>query len=171
MSNLENLARKFMAHYLDDTFGGVTPNWFRIGKDLEEFNEELNPDVETSKNILGQTSVKHNGYEVSESVEPYYYAVGETLAEKVEEIANKRLTGSATQTTMVDAIFSVDAEGNVTKISAYKETVSVIPDSIGGDTSGVQIPFTLYHHGDRAKIDNEDWSVDAETGELSYTPS
>ena len=166
---MANLERKFMGHWLDDTFGvGNTRNYFRIGKDLEEFNEELNPDVETAKNILGQTSVKHNGYEVSESVEPYYYATEETLATKLEKIANLRLTGADTETTIIDAIFTV-SDGDVTKIGAYKETVSVIPDSIGGDTSGVQIPFTLYHHGDREDI-TEDVTISAD-GTLTYNPS
>lgn len=160
------LERKFMGHYIDDSFGG-TAHYFRIGKDLEEFNEELNPDVETSKNILGETSVKHNGYEVSESVEPYYYATGEALSTKLEQIANKRLTGDATKTTMIDAIFTVN-EGTVTVVSAYIETVNVIPDSIGGDTSGVQIPFTLYHHGDRKDV-TSNVTITAD-GELTYTP-
>lgn len=165
---MANLERKFLGHYIDDTFGGSTANYFRIGKDLEEFNEELNPDVETTKNILGQTSVKHNGYEVSESVEPYYYSTGEDLSEKVENIANARLTGEDTETTMIDALFTV-SDGVVTVISAWLETVSVIPDSIGGDTSGVQIPFTLYHHGDRKEVTN-DVTISATDGSLTYTP-
>jgi len=32
---------------------------------------------------------------------------------------------------------------------AYREDVVVVPTSVGGDTSGVQIPFTLYNAGSR----------------------
>lgn len=57
------IARKYMAHFLDSSFGGTTPAWYRIGEDLEEYNVELNPDTEVKKNILGNTTFNHNGYE------------------------------------------------------------------------------------------------------------
>ena len=53
--------RKYMAHYIDagSLCGGLTPKYERLGKDLEEYNVELNPDTETSKNILGESTFKH----------------------------------------------------------------------------------------------------------------
>lgn len=47
--------RKYMAHYIDagSLCGGPTSKFERLGNDLEEYNIELNPDTETSKNILG----------------------------------------------------------------------------------------------------------------------
>lgn len=43
--------RKYMAHYIDagSLCGGLTSKYERLGKDLEEYNVELNPDTETSK--------------------------------------------------------------------------------------------------------------------------
>jgi hypothetical protein len=38
-----------------------------------------------------------------------------------------------------------------TVVWAYREDVYVIPNSVGGDTSGVQIPFTIYKAGNRVK--------------------
>ena len=66
--------RKYMAHYIDagSLCGGLTPKYERLGKDLEEYNIELNPDTETSKNILGESTFKHNGYEVSSDADPFY---------------------------------------------------------------------------------------------------
>lgn len=169
---MANKERKFLGHWIDDTFGGSTANYFRIGKDLEEYNEELNPDIETTKNILGQTSVKHNGYEVSGSVEPYYYATGETLSTVIEDIANGRKTGEACETTMIDVIFSEPAQSTDTTmkiVKAYKETVTVVPTSFGGDTSGIQIPFEIHYHNDRVDVTSK-VSIDADDGELHYTP-
>lgn len=34
---------------------------------------------------------------------------------------------------------------------AYREKVWVVPNTIGGDTSGVQIPFAIYNAGERVK--------------------
>ena len=52
---MANIERKRLAHYIDASFDatGNTPKYTRLGKDLEEYNLELNPDVEVSKNILG----------------------------------------------------------------------------------------------------------------------
>ena len=55
------ISRKYMAHYIDATFGGVTPEWERLGKDLEEYNVEMNPDTESVTNILGENSFRNNG--------------------------------------------------------------------------------------------------------------
>ena len=61
----EKIERKLLAHYIDASFDttGNTPKYVRLGKDLEEYNLELNPDVEVSKNIWGESTIKHNGYE------------------------------------------------------------------------------------------------------------
>lgn len=144
---MAKIERKYLAHYIDASFGGETPNYVRLGKNLEEYNEELNPDVEITKNILGEQSVQHNGYEVQSEVEPYYAESGDDLWEKIAEIANGRLTGDDCKTTKVDVL--MNSSGTVEW--AYCEDVYVIPSSIGGDTSGVQAPFTVYNAGNRKK--------------------
>ena len=65
--------RQYLAHYIDASFGGTKANYVRLGNDLEEYNEELNPDIQTKKNILGAQSVKVAGYEVQGEVDPFYY--------------------------------------------------------------------------------------------------
>ena len=65
------IERKYLAHYLDASFNGTSATYVRLGKDLEEYNEELNPDVEVQKNILGEQTVKHSGYEVQADADPF----------------------------------------------------------------------------------------------------
>ena len=137
--------RKYLAHYLDASFGTGDPNYIRLGKDLEEYNEELNPDVEIQKNILGEQNVQHSGYEVQSEVEPYYAYDGDPLFAQLCAIANGRLTGDACMTKKVDVL--LNSSGNV--VWAYREDCYVIPSTIGGDTSGVQVPFTVYNAGNR----------------------
>lgn len=145
---MEKIERKYLAHYLDASFGGSSTNYVRLGDDLEEFNEELNPDIEVKKNILGAQSVVHNGYEAQSEVDPYYAYEGDPLYEQLAEIANERKTGSACMTTKVDVMLKADG----TVVWAYRESVCVVPKtSPGGDTSGVQIPFTIYNAGSREK--------------------
>ena len=51
MANGDKMERKWLAHYIDSNFGSGTASYIRLGKDLEEYNIELNPDSETIKNI------------------------------------------------------------------------------------------------------------------------
>lgn len=137
--------RKYLAHYIDGSFG--KEEYERIGKDLEEYNVELNPDVETVKNIIGENSTNVKGYEVSGSVDTYYAREGSTLFENLLKIVNNRSTGSDLETTVVDVL--VSASGTV--ISAYRENAVIVPQSLGGDTAGVQIPYEIHYNGDRTE--------------------
>lgn len=141
--------RKYLAHYIDAAFDMTyaASDYVRLGKDLEEFSVELNPDVETSKNILGENSVKHSGYEASADADPIYYEYDDALTEKVMEIAMLRKTGDECKTSYVEVL--LDAEGSV--IRAVREDVVLVPNSYGGDTSGVQVPFTIHFAGNRTE--------------------
>lgn len=144
---MAKIERKYLAHYIDASFGGGETNYIRLGKDLEEYVEELNPDVEVNKNILGEQNVQHNGYEVQSEIDPFYAYTGDPLFEALAEIANERKTGDDCVTTKVDVL--LDATGQI--LWAYREDIWVVPNSVGGDTSGVQIPFSVYNAGNRVK--------------------
>ena len=157
---MAKIERKYLAHYIDASFGGETLNYVRLGKDLEEYNEELNPDVEVQKNIWGEQNVNHNGYEVQSDVDPFYAYSDDPLFTQLAKIANERLTGDDCKTTKVDVL--MNAEG--TQVWAYREDVWVVPNTVGGDTSGVQIPFTVYNAGNRVA---GTWNATTKT----FTPS
>lgn len=156
---MAKIERKYLAHYIDAAFDTDKPVYVRLGSDLEEYNEELNPDIEVKKNIIGEQSVSHNGYEIQSEVDPFYADYDDPLFERLSEIANERLTGDACITTKVDVLLANDG----TVVWAYREKVWVVPNSIGGDTSGVQIPFSVYNAGERIK---GSWDVTAK----AFTP-
>lgn len=143
--------RKYMAHFLDagSLCGGKTPSYERLGKDLEEYNVELNPDTETSKNIIGESTFKHNGYEVSSEADPYYSEADSTLSQKLQEIIDNRYKDDNLKTTAVEVHLWKEASSGA--YEAYAEDCYVVPTSYGGDTSGYQIPFTVNYSGNRRK--------------------
>jgi hypothetical protein len=147
--------RKYLAHYIDSAFDTTykATEYVRLGKDLEEYAIELNPDVETKKNILGENSVAVSGYEVSSSVDPYYYDYDEALSEKIMDIAMNRTTGDGCKTTTIDVLLKPGATADAapTVVWAYREDCYIVPQSVGGDTSGIQIPFELHRAGNRVK--------------------
>lgn len=143
--------RKYMAHMLDagSLCGGSEVAYERLGKDLEEYNIELNPDTETSKNILGESTFKHNGYEVTSDADPFYADTDSVLFEKLQEIIDNRHKDDNCLTTALEVHLwdGDDTAGYV----AWKQSCYVVPTSYGGDTSGYQIPFTVNYVGDRTK--------------------
>lgn len=147
--------RKYLAHYLDAAFDTkyTACEYVRMGKDLEEYSVELNPDVETKKNILGENSVNVSGYEVSSSVDPYYYEYDEKLSEKIMDIAMNRTTGDGCKTSTIDVLLKPGAtdEDEPTTVWAYREDCYVVPQSVGGDTTGIQVPFEIHRSGNRVK--------------------
>lgn len=147
--------RKYLAHYIDSAFDTTynATEYVRLGKDLEEYSVELNPDVETKKNILGENSVAVSGYEVSSSVDPYYYDYDEALSEKIMDIAMNRTTGDGCKTTTIDVLLKpgTTADAAPTVVWAYREDCYIVPQSVGGDTTGIQIPFELHRAGNRVK--------------------
>lgn len=143
--------RKYLAHYLDAAFDKtyVGTEYVRLGKDLEDFSVELNPDVETSKNILGENSVQHKGYEASSSADPVYYEYDDALTEKMMEIAMLRKTGDECKTSYVEVLMKPGEGGTKpTVIRATRQECLVVPTSYGGDTAGVQVPFEIRFTGE-----------------------
>lgn len=145
--------RKYLAHYLDAAFDNAKPNYVRLGKDISELNVELNPTVETSKNIMGENTVKHDGYEVSTSADTVYFEYDDALTDKVMEIAMLRKQGDDCKTSYVEVLMKPGASKDdpPTIIRAIREDVLVIPTSYGGDTSGVQVPFEIHYAGNRTE--------------------
>ena len=79
--DIGKLKRSYLMHYIDASFGGETPKWFLIGRDIEDMSVELNPDTETVKNILDETVVNDNGYEPSIDADTYYANTGDAIYE------------------------------------------------------------------------------------------
>ena len=145
------IERKYLAHFIDSSFGGTAAN-YRLGKDVEEYNIELNPEVEKKKNILGENSVVLTGYEAQSGIDTYYGSYDEALTTKLMQIANERTTGDGVRTTVVDALMKVTVAGEVettTVVWAYREDVVIAVNSIGGGSAGVNIPFDIHYAGNR----------------------
>ena len=140
------LKREALLHYIDASFGGTgSPQWFLIGKDIDDMSVDLGVDVETKKNILGETSVDDKGYEPKLSADPYYANPTDTIYAKLKDIAMNRKTGSDCETKILEVL--VDKETG--PYDAWTEDVVVKPQSYGGGTEGVAIPFDVNFNGNR----------------------
>ena len=147
---MSKIERKYLAHFINAAaIGAQSAQYERLGKDLEEFSAELSAQVETHKNILGQTSVVISGYEKTGAVEPYYAEVGTALFERLQDIIDEGRVLEDVKTDVVEVKLWEQAENG--KYPASREEVYMEITSYGGDTTGYQIPFTLHYTGEKVK--------------------
>ena len=130
--------------------------WEVLGKDNDDLSKELNPDTETSKNVLGEATFKHNGYEPEVSVDPYYADEVSALYEKLKAAAVQEKYGDADiKAYFVEAVFDgTDAAKTAGKLTGtgYQREAYLVPQSTGGDTAGFAIPFTVNPVGPMTEV-------------------
>ena len=147
---MAKIERKYLAHFINAAqIGAGAATYERLGKDLEEFSPELSAQVDTTKNILGETSVLISGYEKTGFVEPYYAEQGSALFERLQDIIDNSRVLDELKTDVVEVKLWESADGNV--YPAIREEVYIEVTSYGGDTTGYQIPFVLHFTGNKVK--------------------
>ena len=146
---MAKIERKYLAHFINAAAAGAEASYERLGKDLEEYSPEMSAQVDTKKNILGETSILISSYEKTGSVEPFYAEKGSPLFERLQNIIDNQLVLDDLKADVVEVKLWDAAEGNV--YPAIKEEAFIEVSSYGGDTTGYQIPFTLHFTGVRTK--------------------
>ena len=146
---MSKIERKYLAHFINTAKSSEPAVYERLGSDLEEFSPEMSAQVETKKNILGESSILISGYEKTASVEPFYAQSGSALFERLQEIIDGDLVLDDLKTDVVDVkLWDAETSG---AYPAVKETVYIEITSYGGDTTGYQIPFTIHYTGEKVK--------------------
>ena len=147
---MSKIERKYLAHFINAAaIDAEAASYERLGKDLEEFSPELSAQVDTKKNILGETSILISGYEKTASVEPFYAEKGSALFARLQDIIDNGRVLDELKTDVVEVKLWETAQGG--GYAAIKEEVYIEVTSYGGDTTGYQIPFTLHYTGNKVK--------------------
>ena len=140
------IERKYLAHYINTAENGEAV-YERLGKDLEEFSPELAAQVDTKRNILGETAIVISGYEKTGAVEPFYAEEGSGLFERLQNIVDSNLVLDQLKTDVVEVkLWDTAADGSY---PAIREVCYIEVTGYGGDSTGYQIPFTLHYTGEK----------------------
>ena len=148
---MAKIERKYMAHFINANIGQASgeAEYERLGQDLEEYSAEMNAQVNTTNNILGQKSITISSYDKSGSVEPYYADKDSPLFEKLQEIIDGDLLLDDLKTDIVEVhLWEAEQSG---AFPAVKEECYIEITSYGGDTTGYQIPFNVHYTGVKTK--------------------
>ena len=147
---MAKIERKYLAHFINAAaLGSNQAEYERLGKDLEEFSAELSAQVDTKKNILGESSIVISGYDKTGSVEPYYAEEGSALFDRLQDIIdNSRVLDDLKVDVVEVKLWKAEDNGGY---EAIREEAFIEVTSYGGDTTGYQIPFTLHFTGNKVK--------------------
>ena len=147
---MAKIERKYLAHFINAAaLEAEAPAYERLGKDLEEFSTEMAAQVDTKKNILGESSILISAYEKTASVEPYYADSGSQLFNRLQDIIDNSRVLDELKTDVVEVKLWDSTQEGV--YPAVREEAFIEITSYGGDTTGYQIPFTLHYTGNKVK--------------------
>ena len=146
----------------------ASTGWEAIGKDNDDLSKEMNPDTESSKNVLGESTFTHSGYEPQVDVDPYYMDPDRVMYAHMLECALEEKYGEADLLgKFAEAFFTtVDASTKTMSGYCYVRDAWFVPQSVGGDTSGYAIPYTITPVGAMVK---KNISYNMETNEATIT--
>lgn len=119
--------------------------WDAIGKDNDDLAKELNPDTEVGKNVLGESTFKHSGYEPEIDVDPYYMDSSANMYEHMLECALEERYGESDLKGQFAEAFFTDVNVSTKSMTGYAfvRDAWFVPQSVGGDTSGYSIPYNI----------------------------
>lgn len=142
------IARKEFRHFVNV---GTTqePEWELLGEGIEELSREMNNNVETTNDILGNTTTTvTKGNQVS-SFDPFKCRKDSKLFAKLYKIYTDDLELSDCEMEFLEvSIFDKTAENTY---NAIKQTGAVDLKSVGGDTTGLDMPFDVNYIGEKTK--------------------
>ena len=146
----------------------ASSGWEAIGKDNDDLTKELNPETESSKNVLGETTFTHSGYTPEVDVDPYYMDPDRIMYDHLLECALEEKYGEADLLgKFAEAFFTtVDADNHTMSGYCYVRDAWFVPKSTGGDTTGYAIPYTITPVGAMTKMNI---SYNMETNEATIT--
>lgn len=130
-------------------------DWTLIGKDTDALSYELNPDVSTEKNVLGESIVNHTGFAPELAVDTYYARTEDSIYEKIQDMAmNRKFDEESTAAYLLEAVLDEEVRNSDTKTltgKGWMENVVVTPQSTGGDLTGFGLPFNINPNGGRVE--------------------
>lgn len=132
---------------LVDVSQASTPEWELIGDKVEDMSLEMNPNVETTNDVTGKTSVTLDRYEVQTSISP----IRARRESKFHAILYDLVVNEKTLTDAEFTFCAVNVFDEVTtgEFVAWTQKGIIAVQSYGGNTQGLDIPANVHFVGDK----------------------
>ena len=138
---------------IDVNYTAASGGWEAIGKDNDNLTKDLGADTETSKNVLGESTFSHRGYEPNVSVDPYYIDPSRKMYKRILKNAiEERYGETELKGYFAEAFFTMANKEKRTMTGyAYVREAWFVPTSTGGDTTAYAIPIEIHPVGAMTK--------------------
>ena len=124
--------------------GDSGEEWEVIGERIEEMSVEMNPNVETVTDILGNTVTTLDKYEPQTEVSPMRAKRESLLFQKLYQmVRDEKVLSDAEMEFLCVCVFDTDGDS----YAAWKQNGVVAVESMGGSSEGLEIPFTIHWTG------------------------
>ena len=135
------------------TYTKAAGGWEALGKDNDDLSKELNPDTESSKNVLGETTFRHSGYEPEIGIDPYYIDPARKMYARIRENAIEENYGENDLLGFfAEAYFeTANRESRTMTGYCFVRQAWYVPESVGGDTTAFAIPVSIHPVGPKTK--------------------
>lgn len=146
LDNEKRAERKLLITVAEWNLSETSPSREILGKRVENSSIELNPDVQTSTDILGTNYTDVNKTQPQQSLDPSFVIGGSALSEYLVSAVLKNDIQAYTNAFNIYVItaFISDGTGSSTKYKTVKHAgCSIIPTSIGGDAY-VAMPIDVH---------------------------
>lgn len=130
-----------------DVSSTASPEWELQGDKVEDLSIEMNPNVETTTDVTGNTTTTLDKYEEQTSVEPYRCKKDSKFFPVLYGIVKYKKTLSDVERNFLCVnIFANAATG---QYDAWTQKGVIAVQSYGGDTAGLAIPYNIHWTGKR----------------------
>lgn len=141
-------ARKLLKTYVNVGTSDA-PEWYLVGRGIEESSIELNPETETVTDITGVTETSVTKWEPNQSFEPFTVRGGSKLAFKLHEIWMNKQPEKLSQFEVLICYNYVGTETDGYEAELQKNcTINIT--SIGG-SAYIDMPIEITYSNDSTK--------------------
>lgn len=136
------------------TYTKACSPWEALGKDNDDLSKDLGPDTESSKNVLGESTFTHSGYEPNVSIDPYYIDPSRKLYERIKKNAIEENYGEEDLLGYFAEAYFETANKETRTMTGYAwvRQAWFVPQSVGGDTTAFAIPVEVHPVGAKTKM-------------------
>lgn len=126
-----------------------TKEWEIIGKDIEELSRELNNEVNSFTNILGETEVEVTKGNQVTSCDPVKFRDDSKASKILYNMYKNDSELSEVEREFLEVNTSMPVTGSEGQYEAFMQTGAVDLKSWGGDTTGINSPFDINWLGEK----------------------
>lgn len=141
-------------------------NWTLIGVGMDSLTTNLNPDVNTGKDVTGASYVEHSGFNPETDVEYKPRQEDSIYPDIVSIINNLKKDEASTTFYKIEAILDVEVKEGTATGTGFKVPVICVPQDDGGDTSAYTTNVNFYENGVRTQ-----GTVAVASGQPTFTPA